>query len=78
MQAYRLFFFDLAEHIRQWAVIECDDDDQAIRLAAEKADGRPMELWLRDRLVHQFAADPTRLPPPPQAPAATTRFKPAG
>ncbi len=64
MRAYRLFFFDSAEHIRGWAVVESDDDIGAIRLADEKCDGRAMELWDHERLVHQFAADPGRNPRP--------------
>ncbi len=62
MHAYRLFFFDAAEHIRAWAVLESEDDAGAIRLADEKADGRAMELWDHERLVHQFAVDPARTP----------------
>ncbi len=64
MRAYRLFFFDAAEHIRGWTVLESQDDAEAVRMAEEKCDGRAMELWDRERLVHQFAADPTRTPRP--------------
>ena len=62
MSAYRLFYFDAAEHIRQFVVLEAEDDDDAMRQADEKCDGRAMELWLGARLVHQFPADPGRAP----------------
>ncbi len=65
MSAYRLFFFDAAEHIRAWTVIECDGDTEAVRLADEKCDGRAMELWDRDRLVRHFPVDPGRRPQQP-------------
>ena len=64
MPAYRLFYFDAAEHIRQFVVLEAEDDDDAVRQADGKCDGRAMELWLGARLVRQFPADPGRAPQP--------------
>jgi hypothetical protein len=39
-------------------IIECFDDDEAIRKAQEAAKGgRIVELWERSRLIKQFPAD---------------------
>jgi len=65
MAAYRLFFFDAKGHIRSAVVIDCDGDEAAVAHADEQCDGREMELWLRDRLVRSFPADPARTPRPP-------------
>ncbi len=62
MPGYRLYFFDQAEHIRQAAVIESDDDDGAMHAACGKRDGRAMELWRLDRLVRRFPAAPAARP----------------
>lgn len=64
MPAYRLFFFDQAEHIRDATVIECDTDADAIARALEKHDGRAMELWLRTHLIKQFPTEPSGPKPP--------------
>ncbi len=45
---YRLYFFEDAtdgRHIRARAEFDATDDDEAIRKALERADGRLMELW---------------------------------
>jgi hypothetical protein len=65
VQAYRLFYFDKAEHIRKAVVLECDTDDEAVALALQRSDGRAMELWLQARLVRPFplegdSSSPTR------------------
>ena len=65
MTAYRLFFFDAAEHIRGWVLLDCGDDGEAVREATGKADGRAMELWNLDRLVCRFPVDPVPKPQPP-------------
>jgi hypothetical protein len=54
VQAYRLFYFDEADHIRKAVVLECDSDDEAVALALQRSDGRAMELWLQTRLVRPF------------------------
>ncbi len=51
MTHYRLYFFDLAGSIRHALDLECDDDEHAIRVVGEHADGRPMELWQGPRQV---------------------------
>ena len=57
MASYRLYFMDGKDHILQAAESECEDDDDALDWAAEKLDGRPVELWSGARLV---AAPPIR------------------
>ncbi len=59
MTGYRIFFFDVNDHIRHAKIIECEGDEDAVRLAADQADGRVMELWLLDCLVKRF---PTNSP----------------
>jgi hypothetical protein len=53
---YRLYFLDLKDHIHNVAELECRDDTHAVETAQARHDGRPMELWLRDRLVWRFEA----------------------
>ena len=57
MSVCRLFYFDAADHIRQFVMIEAEDDDEAVRQASETCDGRAMELWLSAQLIHPFPAD---------------------
>lgn len=57
MTAYRLYFLDLAKHIREVTVIDSECDESACSEADRLADGRPMELWLRDRLVRSWDGD---------------------
>jgi len=59
MAGYRLYFMDRAGHIRDAVDLECVDDDDAIRTAGGRADGRSMELWRRTRQVMVFPAPAT-------------------
>ena len=54
---YRLYFFDRYEHIRQAVAFDAADDEEAIGLVADHADGRPMELWYGARRVAAFPAE---------------------
>jgi hypothetical protein len=54
---YRLYFLGPDQHIRDFLVIEGEDDDEAIRLAGHHANGSAMELWHRARMVRKFPAD---------------------
>jgi hypothetical protein len=54
MQTYRLYRQADDGHVVGPVVFECDDDEEAVEIAAEMADGRPMELWERDRWVVVF------------------------
>ena len=56
MQSYRLFFRGIDGHFVGAEPFECDDDQQAIAIAREKANGRPAELWQGSRMVMDFPA----------------------
>ena len=56
MQSYRLFFRGIDGHFVGAEPFECGDDQQAIGIAQEKADGRPAELWQQARMVRDFPA----------------------
>lgn len=51
MTGYRLYFLDREGHIQDAVEWECADDDAAMELAAERLDGRPVELWSGKRVV---------------------------
>jgi hypothetical protein len=70
MQGYRLYFLDGAGHITAAIVIECDDDETAISRCSDHSDGRAMELWLQDRRVRSFPADPSFNAPARPSPMA--------
>jgi hypothetical protein len=60
---YRLYFLDAHLHVRERIDLECDDDDEAIRVAETHADGRDMELWRRAVLLRKFpGSGPHRVP----------------
>lgn len=57
MIAYRLYFRNPATgRFDGFEVIEAPDDAQAISASALLAAARTCELWLLDRLVHQWQA----------------------
>lgn len=51
---YRLYFLDDAGHIELHHEFEVIDDKRAIRTSEGWREGRPMELWERDRLVKRW------------------------
>lgn len=53
---YRLYFLDQDGHIRHLVVLDCDDDEAAIRATDEHANGQAMELWQTGRMVRYFPA----------------------
>jgi hypothetical protein len=57
MLDYRLYFLDAAGHIQGVVEFDCADDADAVALAETYADGRPMELWRRDRWVRRLRGD---------------------
>jgi hypothetical protein len=61
MPNYRLYFMDQGGHIGGVVEMACVDDEEATDLARAHHDGRPMELWLRDRKIGAFAGDDVRL-----------------
>lgn len=57
MVDYRLYFIDARGHIGGVVELACADDEEAAERAQTYSDGRPMELWNRDRQVRRFAAN---------------------
>jgi len=52
MPEYRLFTFNDAGHITgPAAVIQCADDDAAIKEAQQLLDGKDIEVWQGQRIV---------------------------
>ena len=66
MTHYRLYFFDLAGNIRHALNLECEDDDHALRMVSEHADGRPMELWQGQRQVAFMLGEKRKPDQPPE------------
>jgi hypothetical protein len=60
MLSYRLYFRGPDGHIVHVVSFECDGDQEAVELAPQHADGRPMELWQRARMVTAFPAGAAR------------------
>jgi len=61
MLYYRLYFFDrFSGHIDHFREFEAESDEAAIGLADDWIDGRPMELWNRDRRLKKWSSE--RLP----------------
>ena len=50
-RAYRLYFFDSANHIDDVAVLACANDSEAIDAARQASNRRRRELWDRDRFI---------------------------
>jgi hypothetical protein len=57
MLDYRLYFFDVAGHVRGMVQLACDDDDEAAAWAKTHGEGRTMELWHRDRQIRTFVRE---------------------
>jgi len=57
MLYYRLYFFDrFSGHIDHFREFEAESDDAAVGLADGWVDGRPMELWNRDRRLKKWSS----------------------
>jgi hypothetical protein len=55
MHYYRLYFMDrTGAHIDHFREFEADDDMAALDVAKGWRDGRPMELWSRNRKVKRW------------------------
>jgi hypothetical protein len=62
MLYYRLYFFDrFSGHIDHFREFEAEGDAAATAVAERWSDGRPMELWNRDRRLKRW----DRAPVPP-------------
>ncbi|HVU31435.1 MAG TPA: hypothetical protein VHE36_13645 [Sphingomicrobium sp.] len=58
MLYYRLYYFDrFSGHIDHFREFEAESDSAAIELAERWADGRPMELWNRQRRLQRWDND---------------------
>jgi hypothetical protein len=57
MRYYRLYFMDrFTGHIDHFREFEAEDDDAALGIAEDWREGRPMELWNRQRKVKRWDA----------------------
>ena len=55
MLYYRLYFFDrFSGHIDHFREFEAESDAAAMDVAEGWGDGRPMELWNRDRRLKRW------------------------
>ena len=59
MRSYRVYFQGPDGDVDGADAFECGGDDEAIEIAREKADGRPMELWQQERRLIAFSAATT-------------------
>jgi len=55
MRVYRVYFQGPHGDIVSADAFECGGDEEAIEIAREKADGRPTELWQRERRLIAFS-----------------------
>jgi len=53
---YRLYFLDMADHIRRALDLECADDTEAMGVAKARQDSGPVELWNGARRVLRIEA----------------------
>ena len=59
MLDYRLYYFDrFSGHIDHFREFEAEGDFAAIALAERWMDGRPMELWNRERRLKRWDSAP--------------------
>jgi hypothetical protein len=57
MLYYRLYYFDrFSGHIDHFREFEAEDDLSAVGVAERWSDGRPMELWNRQRRLKRWEA----------------------
>ena len=54
MASYRVYFLNAEGRIMSAVDLSCDSDDHAAAEARRLADGRPVELWERARLIGRF------------------------
>ena len=60
LTGYALYFLDYPGRIAHQAELNAESDDEAIRQATERADGRAMELWRGAFMVRRFSASSNR------------------
>ena len=54
MPDYYAYFIDNAGRIAKRVSIECDDDEEAKRVAKQMADSHAIELWQEARMIATF------------------------
>ena len=55
MPYFRLYYFDrFSGHIDHFREFDAEDDGAAVAVAQRWNDGRPMELWNRERRLKQW------------------------
>lgn len=69
MIPYRVYMMDGQNHIRSAQDIECASDEDALAVAAQLAQGKPVEVWSEARMVRRLdpAGSETVLAAPPAA-----------
>jgi hypothetical protein len=60
MATYRLNFIGGDGRLAGWRCLEFADDAAVIAASYQHLDGRVVELWVGERLVKAFPADPSR------------------
>jgi len=61
MARYRIYLFDAKDHVTRARVMDCADDDEALRLfGSSKLDDAASELWQGRRLVRRSLAGAPR------------------
>jgi hypothetical protein len=54
VSAYRVYFLNFDGRIVRALELACDTDEEAVEQARILADGQPVELWDRARLMGRF------------------------
>ena len=54
MADYQLFLFGADGRTWRQVVLPCEDDAEAVRIAAEHSGRRVIELWRGDRFIQRF------------------------
>jgi hypothetical protein len=56
MPDYRAYIMGLDGHVQKRVDLQCNNDDEAIRLARELVNDYDVELWQLDRHIQTFKA----------------------
>ena len=54
MPGYRLYFLDHANHISRALELDCEDDEGAMAMMRQHANGEIIELWDRARRIIRY------------------------
>ena len=55
---YRLYFMDRSDHIARALALQCEDDEEALRVVAGHRHQHAMELWQGARRVSRIEPNP--------------------